>query len=121
MSDGRLLLPLERAAFSQRTYSSRFSEEGDFSGRSVDEVAAALRAGDLQLSDVSVGYVERGTNVLVLNTRSAIALELAGIPRSAWHGIDHSGDPFYEGLLTRRLARNRLTDVGILVVRRTGG
>lgn len=86
----------------------------------MDEVAQALVRGKLSPEGIPVGYIARESNVLILNTRSAVALQLAGFPRSRWVGVDHTGEPFYEELLTRRLARNRLTSEGIMTVRRSG-
>lgn len=79
-----------------------------------------MRAGDFTPPDVPVSYVRREGNVLILNTRSAVALELAGIPRTRWIGEDGTGDPFHEELLTQRLKRNRLPASGIMSVRRSG-
>ena len=112
--------PLLTARFAQRTYRATFSEDGYFAGRSVDEVADEPRAGVLTPADVEVNYVRRGGYVLLLDSRSAMALELAAVPRTDWLGIDRTGDPFFEALVSQQLARNRLTDEGIMTVRRSG-
>ena len=112
---------LESAAYSQRTYSPSFSADGLFGGKTVDEVADALRAGDLDPAEVPVGYIVRDGKALILNTRSAQALEAAAIPRSSWNGVDHTGNEFFERLLDGQLRRNGLLNDGIETVRRTGG
>ena len=58
-----------------------FSKGGTFAGQSVEDVAGALRSGALNPSDVPIQYIVRDGNTLILNTRSAQALEQAGIPR----------------------------------------
>lgn len=70
------------AKFAQKTYSAIFSAEGKFAGKSVDDVAAALRSGAMNPAEVSVNYIVRDGQTIILNTRSAQALEAAGIPRS---------------------------------------
>ena len=109
------------ARFSQRTFSSTFSNEGLFAGRTVDDVAAALRSGELAPGQVPINYIVRDGNTLILNTRSAQALEAAGIPRSQWQAINQTGNQFFEDLLTGQLQRNRLTSEGIVTVRPSGG
>ncbi len=112
--------PFVRAAFAQRTYRAEFSDEGTSARRSVDDVAAALLVGDLRLDDVPVRCIVRHGHTLILNTRSAVALELAGVPRAEWRGLDCTGQPLYEELLSGQLRRNRLSTEGIMTVRRSG-
>jgi RHS repeat-associated protein len=112
---------LDSASFAQKTYNPMFSARGKFAGRSVDDVAAALRSGALNPGDVPIDYIVRNGNTLMLNTRSAQALEAAGIPRSAWNAVNRTGQDFYENLLTGQLQRNNLTSAGIDAVRRSGG
>jgi RHS repeat-associated protein len=83
---------LEGANYAQRTFGKSFSSAGIFAGRTVEEVAAALRSGEINAADVPVQYIIRGGNKLILNTRSAQALEQAGIPRSQWNSVNMTGD-----------------------------
>lgn len=83
-----------------------FSAEGKLAGKSVDEVAAALRSGAMSPGEVSVNYIVRDGQTIMLNTRSAQALEAAGILRSQWNGVDQTGNSFFEGLLNGQLGRN---------------
>lgn len=87
--------------FAQKTFGKMFSAEGKFAGQSVEHVAAALRGGKLNPAEIPVSG-----RTIILNTRSAQALESAGIPRSAWCGIDKTGDLFFERLLDGQLSRN---------------
>jgi hypothetical protein len=114
-STGELKPPggsLSSANFAQKTYGAKFSKGGTFAGRSVDDVAADLRSGAMAPADVPIDYVVRSGNVLILNTRSAHALEAAGIPRSEWSAIDRTGQEDYEAMLSRQLDRNKLTSEG---------
>ena len=60
-------------------------------------------------------------NTLNLNTRSAQALKLAGVPRSAWNAVNRTGQETFESMLSGQLQRNGLTSEGIAIVRRSGG
>ena len=111
---------LEEANFAQKTIGNMFSKAGKFAGQSVDDVAAALRTGKLNPSDVPIDYIVRDGNTLILNTRSAQALTNAGIPRSQWNAINRTGQAAYEARLTGQLTRNNLTSQGISTVRQTG-
>ncbi|WP_279625545.1 hemagglutinin repeat-containing protein [Desulfomicrobium norvegicum] len=112
---------LEEANYAQKTIGNMFSKAGKFAGQSVDDVAAALRAGKLNPSEVPIDYIVRDGNALILNTRSAQALTNAGIPRSQWNAINRTGQAAYEARLTGQLTRNNLTSKGISTVRQTGG
>jgi RHS repeat-associated protein len=94
------------AKFAQTTYSSVFGKKGLFAGKSVEQVAAALRSGAMKASEVPINYIVRDGETIILNTRSAKALELAGIPRSQWNGINQTGNQMFEELLDGQLARN---------------
>ena len=103
---------LADANFAQRTFSQAFSSEGAFAGRTVEDVAAALRSGQMGAADVPVQYIIRDGNALMLNTRSAQALEAAGIPRGQWNAINVTGDAAAEARLTGQLQRNGLGSQG---------
>lgn len=83
-----------------------FSDEGAFAGKSIGDVAGALRSGSLSTADVPVNYIVRDGQAMILNTRSAQALEAAGIPRSAWNGVNRTGSDLFETLLNGQLRRN---------------
>jgi len=112
---------LDGANFAQKTYGPKFSDVGIFKDKTVAEITALLKSGDMSPSDVPIDYIIRDGNVLILNTRSSYALAGAGIPRSQWNAVDRTGDDLFEGLLTDQLTRNNLTSEGIAVVRLTGG
>jgi len=111
---------LEGANFAQKTFGRMFSKGGAFAGRSVDDVAGALRSGAMKPSEVPIDYIVREGNTLILNTRSAQALEAAGIPRSAWTAVNRTGQEMYEAMLSGQLQRNGLTSVGTATVRQSG-
>ena len=84
---------------------------------SVDDVSAALRAGRLSPADVRVDYIVRDGHTLILNTRSAQALQGAAVPRNLWVGVNRTGVAEYEAMATRQLTNNRLTPAGTTTVR----
>jgi hypothetical protein len=97
--------PLENANYSQRGINKQetFSEKGQeiysaLTGErveTVDDLAAAIRSGKVDPKMIEVNYVVRD-EVLIENTRTAQALERAGIPRSEWKGVNRTGDPVHE-------------------------
>jgi len=111
---------LAGANFAQLTYRETFSSEGAFSGLTIDEVAEALRSGRISPADVPVEYIVRGEDTLILNTRSAQALERAGIPRAKWNAVNMTGDPAAEVRLSGQLMRNGLTNKGTPTVTSLG-
>lgn len=111
---------LQEANFAQKTFRETFSETGKFAGKTVDDVAAGLRSGSLKPSDVPIEYIVRDGKPLILNTRSAQALQKAGIPRSQWKPVNMTGNPAAEARLTGQLQRNKLTNQGTPTVKPTG-
>jgi RHS repeat-associated protein len=107
---------LAKANFAQKTVGAVFSQEGRFAGKTVAEVAEAIKTGQLAVADVPVQYIVRDGNSLILNTRSAQALERAGVPRSQWAAVDMTGDADAEARLTEQLKKNGLTSAGTPVV-----
>jgi len=76
-------------------------------------VATDLANDTLSPTDMPIQYIRREENALILNTRSTVALIIAGIDRSAWIGVDMTGDALFEDLLNGQLQRNGLTEAGI--------
>jgi len=107
------------AQFAQKTYGAMFSKGGTFAGKSVDDVAAALRAGAMKPSDVPIDYIVRDGRTIILNTRSSQALEAAGVARSEWNAVNRTGNAAYEGRLTDQLSGNPGGPFD--TVRRSGG
>jgi hypothetical protein len=60
----------------------------------------------MKATDVPINYIVRDGQTIILNTRSAQALEAAGIPRSVWKGIDKTGNQKFEEMLNDQLGRN---------------
>jgi len=103
---------IQNATYAQRTFSDRFSDQGFFKGCRVADVAADLRAGRLTPEDVPVNVIVRRGRTLILNTRSAQALEQGGVPRSAWRTVDQTGDRVFERRLNNQLDYNGLDEDG---------
>ena len=108
------------ARYAQRTASRWFSEQGDFDGRLVEDVVADLRVGRLTPQEVPVNVIVRDGKTLILNTRSAAALEEAGIERARWTVVDRTGERGYEVRLSNQLRNNGLDSDGIDSVRLKG-
>ena len=121
--------PMDKANYSQKTYSNNFSAYGsqkysDVAGyeiKTVDDLAQAIKNKDVSVSDLPVEYINRDGNVLIQNTRTSQALTVAGVPRNQWHVTNNTGSPLHEKLLDEQLLRNKLTSEGISTVRRSGG
>ena len=107
------------AQFAQKTYGTMFSNGGTFAGKSVDEVAAALRSGAMKPSEVPIDYIVRDGKTVILNTRSSQALDATGVARSEWNAVNRTGNAAYEGRLSDQLTRNPGGPFD--TVRRSGG
>lgn len=107
--------------FSQTTASATFSEEGNFAGKTIGQLAEEVRSGAVAVNEVKVGVVEgaNGTK-LIVNTRSALALKRAGVPERAWNIVDYTAVPRVRANIADRLFRNGLTNEGTDVLRITG-
>ena len=106
---------LEGAAFAQKTFSRSFSSSGKFAGMTIDDVAGALSTGKMKAADVPIEFIVRDGNTLILNTRSAQALQQAGIPRSQWNAVDMTGNAAAETRLTEQLRRYNLDSSGFAI------
>jgi RHS repeat-associated protein len=96
----------EGALFAQEGYSPKFSDRGALKGQSFSSVVQDLRSGARNPSSIQVDYVVRGDVVIIHNTRSANALEAAGVPRSQFNAVNKTGNPAVEARVDRQLARN---------------
>ena len=100
--------PNTKPLFSQTNASSTF-RHGPFSGQSIGQVAEGVRAGKVSPGDLPIDVVVRNGQTISLNTRSTLALQRGGVNPSNWSILNRTGDPFYERLLSERLARNALS------------
>ncbi len=102
--------------YAQSSYSPSFSNNRKtpsvVRGRPVAEVATELEKGELSSNDLPVELGVINETTLILNTRSALALTQAGIPRSEWNVIDVSGNNEAMARLEAQLSRNGLTSAG---------
>jgi RHS repeat-associated protein len=115
---------LEGANFAQTTYRTSFSKRGavELSKivgapiKALDDLVAAIKNGTVRPDAIPVHYIIRNGKPLILNTRTSVALEKAGIPRSEWKAVNVTGDQMFEGLLNDQLKRNGLGDQGASTV-----
>ena len=110
---------VDELAFSQKTAKSTF-KNGKFKNQSVGSVADGLKGGTIKPEEIPVDIIKRDGQILVLNTRSSLALRRAQIPVDQWVINDVSGNDLLEEVLTQRLLNNKLRSEGIDVVRITG-
>ncbi len=115
---------LDGSVYAQKTYRPKFSKEGraelsKITGRqinTVDDLVQAIKDGVVKVDDIPVNYIVRDGNTIILNTRTSMALEKAGIPKSQWKGSNRTGDEFWESLLDGQLKRNNLDNSGTTTV-----
>jgi hypothetical protein len=103
---------INNANFAQKYYTSNFSNEGTMHGRSIQEVVESLKNGSLKVNDLPIQYAIIDDHVLILNTRSAQALQQAGISRNQWIIENVSNDPEAMTRLFNQLTRNKLSNEG---------
>ena len=111
---------LEGANFAQRTYGTAFSKQGAIELskivgaqiRTLDDLVAAIKSGSVRPDAIPVNYIIRNGKPVILNTRTSVALEKAGIPRSQWKAQNVTGNDFFEGLLNDQLKFNGLGESG---------
>lgn len=76
-----------------------YSKKAGYTIRTVDDLANAIRKGDIKPKEIPLDYVinKNGTK-LILNTRTSVALERAGIPKNKWYGQNKTGKTaYYDG------------------------
>ena len=103
---------LDNANYAQRWYDETFSDKGPYKDRTINDLVADLNSGKLKPSDLTVHYIVRDGHTLIQNTRTAQALERAGIPRWQWKPENKTGDPGHERDVSRQLKWNGLTSAG---------
>ncbi|MCU7937552.1 MAG: hypothetical protein KZQ99_22290, partial [Candidatus Thiodiazotropha sp. (ex Dulcina madagascariensis)] len=116
------------ANFAQRDFRNTFSKQGRaelsrLSGqniRTTDDLVTAIQSGKVDPSIIPVNVIVRDSQTLILNTRTANALQQAGVPRSSFNIIDQTrnttplfGNTIFDDLLTDQLLRNNLPSSGI--------
>jgi len=108
--------------------SELFSKEGvanysQLAGRpinTVDDLAAAIESGAIKPSQLPVDYVVTtdGTK-LILNTRTSVALDRAGVSKSDWYGTNKTGmsvpdmpGKTFDDLAADQIKNNKLPSTG---------
>lgn len=105
---------LINANYAQKTFSQNFSNGGLFAGKTVEELALNIKRREIDVQDIPIDFIVRDGRALILNTRSAKALELAGIPRNQWNAINKTGNAASESRLDAQLNSNNLDSHGFL-------
>jgi hypothetical protein len=85
----------------------------------VDDLAAAIRNKTINPSQVPVDYVVVEGKEVILNTRTSVALEEAGVPKSEWYGTNRTGQQVpgmpgktFDELALEQTQRNGLPPTG---------
>lgn len=101
---GELVLGVRAArggfAFGQATVRSTFAH-GPHAGKTIGEVAAALRSGAISADSLPIEYVIRNGQAVALNNRSLLALRRAGLEPTITRNM--TGDAMAEALLNSHL------------------
>ncbi|MGK4569011.1 RHS repeat-associated core domain-containing protein [Flavobacterium sp. 3HN19-14] len=63
--------------------------------KKVDDLVKALTGGKVTPKDIPLNYVIQNGEKVILNSRTSIALERAGIPMKNWYGINQTGKVAY--------------------------
>jgi len=99
---------------------TKYSELAGRPINTVDDLATAIRDGAISPSQIPVDYVVAGDGTkLILNTRTSVALDRAGIPKSEWYGTNQTGVPVpemggktFDQLAQDQLKNNKLPPTG---------
>ena len=86
--------------FAQKGISSTFSH-GEFAGQKIKEVAAGLRSGAINPSQLPIQTITRNEVTYTLNNRSLMALRVADMAPTVIKDV--TGNTFFENQLTQRL------------------
>ena len=119
---GEPVEPLEGPSdiqFGQQGVSATF-RNGEFAGQSVKDVAAGLRNGSINSSQLPIQTITRDGVTYTLNNRSLMALRLAEIEPTVV--TDVTGNSFFEEQLTQRLSElGGQVDPNFVPIIRPGG
>jgi hypothetical protein len=110
----------ETATLAQSSFSETFSPSGQkalqratgLGIKTIDDLAGAIKSGAVSADDITVNVVVRNGKTFILNTRTTVALERAGVERSSIKVVDQTGNKTFEELLNGQLFRNGLSDDG---------
>ena len=98
------------AYFAQTTYGNLFNSNGSLANWTHDELVDALKKGTVKPSDVEIDYIVRDGKRFILNTRTSMALEEAGISKNQWNVRNRTNQAGFETRLTNQLLNNGLAD-----------
>jgi len=112
---------LEGAKFAQKTIRTDeiFSKEGQqiYSAKAgaeikeVNDLVEALTGQKISPKDIPLDYVMKNGEKIILNSRTSVALERAGIPMNEWYGVNRTGQTAFttaeEGAVTFDQLANR--------------
>lgn len=57
-------------------------------------------------------YVTKGKQQIISDTRTSVALDRAGVPRSKWNAVDKTDDPDTMARVDKAVKKNELPDSG---------
>lgn len=97
----------------------KYSKMAGQSINTVDDLANTVKSGLIKISQLPVDYVDMNGARLILNTRTSVALDRAGVPKSEWYGINKTDEKVpgmngetYNNLAADQLLRNKLPETG---------
>ncbi|MDR2220540.1 MAG: hemagglutinin repeat-containing protein [Methylobacillus sp.] len=101
-----------------------YSKLAGYPINTVDDLVSALNSGVIKPSQIPVDYVVTADGTrLILNTRTSVALDRAGIPKTDWYGRDQTGvrvldelgkptGETFDDLAQKQLKNNKLPPTG---------
>ncbi|MER9651726.1 hypothetical protein [Mesorhizobium sp. M0199] len=104
-------------SYAQKTYRESFSSIGKAQYSqlvgskisTIGDLVSAISSGKVRATDIAVEIGNLNGKSYIMNTRTATALERAGIPRSQWSLIDKTKDKAAMDRLRAQLARNEIS------------
>src|SRR5262249_48784529 len=88
--------------------SAEFTRAAEQPVSTINDLVAGIKSKSIDPAKIEVQRVRLNGTDYILNTRTATALERAGVPRSKWNWRDYSNDPDAVKRLRDQLDRNGL-------------
>jgi filamentous hemagglutinin len=86
----------------------------------INDLVRAIESGKVDPANLEIDIAVRGDVAVIMNTRTATALDRAGVPRTEWTLNNVTGNPGFETRLDAALGRNRLTGPALTPPRSSG-
>jgi len=92
---------------------AKYSELAGSEIKTIEDLATAIVNKKVNVSDITVDFVMRNGEKVILNTRTSAALKKAGVPMDKWTGINKTGEKVpgmngktFDDLANEQISRN---------------